>query len=346
MKAAVLVKNREPLELWDLEMPSLEFGQVLVNIKYTTLCGAQINEIDAVKGPDKYLPHLLGHEGSGIVEAIGQGVTKVKKGDLVVVHWRPGVGVVGPTPKYCGKDDLVVNAGPCTTFSEQTIVSENRVTPIPSDSNLRTACLYGCALTSAYGMIHNDARMKAGQSVLIFGAGGLGIAAIMMAKLINANPIVAVDINEYKLGKALEAGADLTLNSRREPVEVQYLSTMKFVNLPEGADVVIDTTGIKSVREQAYKLTAKEGVCVLAGVPHKGDTMEIDSFQLHFRKRITGSEGGSCEPAKDIPRLMALERLGVFNPEMLITHEFPLERINEAFDLIRKGDCIKCLIKI
>ncbi len=125
MKAAILVENKKPLELANLEMPSeLEFGQVHVELFYSGICGAQINEIDAAKGPDKFLPHLLGHEGSGIVKNIGTGVSTVKVGDHVVLHWRPSNGYQSATPKYKW-GDKIVNAGWVTTFNDEAIISEN-----------------------------------------------------------------------------------------------------------------------------------------------------------------------------------------------------------------------------
>ena len=150
MKAAILIENKKPLLIGDLQLPEkLEVGQVLVKILYSGICGAQINEIDAVKGEDNFLPHLLGHEGSGIVEKIGPGVTTVKEGDHVVLHWRPGKGIQSSTPKY-KLGEKSINAGWVTTFNEKAIVSENRITAIPSSFDMRLAPLFGCAVTVSY----------------------------------------------------------------------------------------------------------------------------------------------------------------------------------------------------
>src|SRR5690348_7075385 len=130
MKAAVLVELNQPLILADLEVPALDVGQVLVDVRCSGICGAQLGEIAGVKGPDKFLPHLLGHEGGGVVLQVGPGVTHVKPGDHVVMHWRKGAGIHARTPQY-GWDGRTVNAGWVTTFQERAIVSENRVTPIP-----------------------------------------------------------------------------------------------------------------------------------------------------------------------------------------------------------------------
>ena len=164
MKAAILVESKQPLVVDDIALPErLNFGQVLVKINYSGICGAQINEIDAVKGPDKFLPHLLGHEASGEVLEIGPGVTRFRVGDKVVLHWRPGSGFQSPTPKYKW-GTKTINAGWVTTFNEQTVASENRLTKIPDDFDMRIAPLFGCAVTTAFGVVNNDASIKVGQS--------------------------------------------------------------------------------------------------------------------------------------------------------------------------------------
>ena len=167
MKSAILVESKKPLIITDIDLPkSLNYGQVLVKVCYSGICGAQINEIDAVKGPDKYLPHLLGHEGSGIVEKTGEGSNYCEKGDHVVLHWRKSQGLQSQTPKYSWKGKNV-NAGWVTTFNEKAIISENRLTSIPKEFDLKTTALFGCAITSGFGAVNNDAKVKIGQSVVI-----------------------------------------------------------------------------------------------------------------------------------------------------------------------------------
>ena len=341
MKAAILVKQNSPLVIEDINLPEeLDYGQVLVKIYYSSICGAQLNEIDGVKGPDKFLPHLLGHEGSGVVQKCGRGVTKVKEGDHVVLHWKKGEGIHSATPKYKW-GERIVNAGWVTTFNEYAVVSENRITPIPKDFDLKTAPLYGCAITTAVGVINNDAKLKAGESLVIFGAGGVGIAIILAASLTSAYPIIAIDINDYKLEQAKKFGATHTINSLNEDV------TKKILEIISGkADAVIDTTGIKTIRELSYELTNNEGRTILVGVPKAGEKISIDSFPLHFTKKITGSHGGDANPTYDIPRLMRLEKSGKFNLDSMISKVYTLEEINEAINMVRKGNVTRCLIKI
>src|SRR3989344_8677915 len=183
-KAAILVELNKPLQVGDIELPKeLSYGQVLVKVSYSGICGAQFNEIEGAKGPDKFLPHLLGHEGSGIVLEVGAGVKTVQDGDHVVLHWRASDGIQSETPTYqWGKQK--VNAGWVTTFNEYAVVSENRLTPVAEDTDLKTAVLYGCALTTGFGVVHHDSKLKSGESAVIFGAGGAGRGIIMMAILV------------------------------------------------------------------------------------------------------------------------------------------------------------------
>src|SRR5712692_5176832 len=212
IKAAILVQQHAPLELAEIKSPDrLHFGQVLVKVYYSGICGAQINEIEGAKGPDKFLPHLLGHEGSGTVLDVGLGVRTVKTGDRVVMHWRPGAGLQSETPTYRWNGSRV-NAGWVTTFNDCAVVSENRVTPIPGDLDLRLAPLFGCAVTTAMGVVNRDAGVRIGQSVVVFGVGGVGVNIVQSASLVSAHPIVAVDIVDSKLTWARRFGATDAFN--------------------------------------------------------------------------------------------------------------------------------------
>ena len=175
MKAAILVESNQPLVVADVELPAaLSFGQVLVDIHYSGICGAQINEIEAAKGPDKFLPHLLGHEASATVVDVGPGVKTAQKGDRVVLHWRPSDGLQADPASYRW-NGRTVNAGWVTTFQEKAVVSENRVTKIDRAVDLRVVPLFGCAVTTAMGVINRDAAVEIGQSVVVFGIGGVGV---------------------------------------------------------------------------------------------------------------------------------------------------------------------------
>ncbi len=331
MKAAILTKSKTKLTVADINLPSkLSFGQVLVKIKYSGICGAQINEIDAVKGKDKFLPHLLGHEGSGIVEKIGEGVTTVKTGDHVVLHWKKGSGIESATPKYTYRKKII-NAGWVTTFNEKAVVSENRITKIPKNYDMRVAPLFGCSLTTAFGVVNNDAKIKIGQSVLIIGTGGVGLIIGLASSLVSANPIIGVDIHDFKLKLGKKYGLTDTLNfsnkNFREKID-------KILNHKK-ADVVIETTGISKMIELAYSLTSENGKTILVGVPN--NKINIYSLPLHFDKILKGSHGGNSKPDIDIPNYINFLNSKKIKLEKLITHEFSLSNINKAIELFRKG---------
>jgi len=340
MKSAILVKSKKPLVVTNIDLPrGLKFGQVLVKVCYSGICGAQINEIDAIKGPDKFLPHLLGHEGSGIVEKVGEGVTTVKRGDHVVLHWRPSSGIQAPTATYFWNGKKI-NAGWVTTFNEKAIISENRLTVIPKNFDLRTAALFGCAITSGFGAVNNDANVKIGQSVLIFGVGGMGINIAYASSLVSAYPIIGIDIhkNKINMGKKFGLTHSIDGNSKNLRKEIEKIAGKK------GPDVIFETTGNAKIMEKAYKLTPHDGKTIFVGVPN--DKIRIYSLPLAFNKTLRASHGGASFPDKDIPRYIKLVENNKISVEKLITHEFELKDINKAINLFRSGKAGRIIIKL
>jgi S-(hydroxymethyl)glutathione dehydrogenase/alcohol dehydrogenase len=340
-KAAILAESRKPLIIDQIELPDqLGVGQVLVKIFFTSICGAQINEIDAVKGPDKFLPHLLGHEASGRVLEIGPGVSNVKPGDTVVLHWRPSLGIQSQTPAYLWRGKKL-NAGWVTTFNDHAIVSENRLTVIPDDFDLKIAPLFGCAVTTAVGVVNNDAKVKIGESVVVFGVGGVGLNIVQFSALVGAHPIIAVDLVDSKLEMARVRGATHCLNPTRI---ADIAAEVRMIVGAKGPDKVIETSGVKSVIELAYDLTHADGTCVLVGVP--SEKVTIYTLPIHFNKVLTGSHGGDCRPQIDIPRIIGLIKADRISFDGLITHEFALDEINKAFDVVRSGAAGRVLLHI
>ena len=343
MKAAVLVEINQPLEVAELQIPEvLSYGQVHVELRYSGICGAQINEIEGAKGPDKFLPHLLGHEGSGIVQRIGPGVKTVKRGDHVVLHWRPSSGLQAEPAKYIW-NGRAVNAGWVTTFNDEAIISENRLTVIPQDFDLGLAPLFGCAVTTAVGVINNDAQLKIGQSIVIFGIGGVGLNIAQAAQMVSGNPIIGVDIVDSKIEKSKSWGVNYGFNSVTTPNLKEQI--LRLVG-SGGADVVVDTTGRPRVIELAYELTHADGRTILVGVPRKGDNVNIYTLPLHFNKILTGSHGGSAVPDIEIPRLIRLVNQGLMKLDGLFTHKFSLANINDAIAALRSGEAGRVLIKM
>ena len=332
MKAAILTEQHRPLTVADVTAPDrLRLGQVRVRVRYSGICGSQIGEIEGVKGPDPYLPHLLGHEGSGVVLDVGEGVETVRPGESVVLHWMRGAGHEGPPPVYRW-GDRDVNAGYVTTFNEEAVVAENRVTAVPEDLDPVLAPLLGCAVTTGAGVVANDAGVRPGESVVVFGAGGVGLSIVQAAALSSAHPLVAVDVHASKLELARRLGATHAVEAGQDAED-----KLRELLGPAGADVVVDTTGATAVIEQAYELAGSEGRVILVGVPRAGEKASIHTLPLHFGKRLRGSYGGGARPDRDIPRLIRLHDDGALDLSALVTDRFELDEINEAIEAMRDG---------
>jgi S-(hydroxymethyl)glutathione dehydrogenase/alcohol dehydrogenase len=330
--AAILVENNRPLAIEEVEAPPPAYGQVLVRVLCSGLCGSQLGEISGAKGPDRYLPHLLGHEGTGTVLECGEGVTTVAVGDRVVMHWRPGAGVQSAAPQYdsaLGK----INAGYVTTFNEYAVVSENRVTRVPRDLDPEVGALMGCAVTTALGVVNNDASVRVGESIGVFGTGGIGLNVVQGAAMVSAYPIIAVDLHDSKLELAASLGATHLVNAAREDVEV----AVRGIVGAGGLDVAIENTGNPHVVEVAWRLTGPQGRTILVGVMPNGETAAIHTLPLHFGKLMAGSHGGSARPDLDIPRYLKLLAAGKLNVKDVITDRYDLPDINKALDAMRQG---------
>lgn len=339
MRAAILVEQNAPLVVAEVEIPVLGVGQVLVKVEYSGVCGKQVDEVTGKRGRDPFLPHLLGHEGAGVVEDVGPGVRKVKHGDHVVLHWMKGSGIDSAVPEF-RRNGTKVNAGWITTFSEYTVVSENRVTPVVADLEFDVASLLGCAVTTGLGIVFNDAGLKPGQSIAVFGVGGVGLNVVQGAALVNAYPIVAIDLFDHKLERATALGATHTVNAARTEPEAVLMELSE----GRGFDAVVDAVGDTEIVQKAYRATSNTGKTILAGVPHHENRVTIDSFPLHFGRRIFGSHGGDTKPDVDIPRYVQLYKRGRLKLRELITHRYSLGEINEALAQVRKGDTGRCII--
>lgn len=337
--AAILVEQHQPLVLDEVELPSLSYGQVLVEIHVSRICGSQLGEIDGVKGPDRYLPHLLGHEGGGIVLEVGPEVRHVKIGDRVVLHWRPGRGIECRPPSY-GWRGRKANGGCITTFNRHAVISENRLTVVPPDTDFEVCSLLADTLTTGFGVINNDAQMRLGESVVIIGCGGIGLGVVLGAKLAGAHPIIVVDLHDHKLAKAREFGATHTLNS----AQAAFPTAVREILAGGAPDVVVDGTGQPAVLEQAYALTAAAGRLVIFGVMAHDRKLALNTLPLHFGRQLTGSHGGGSQPAEDIPRYLRMIHAGRFNPLGMVSHRIPLEQINDGIARMRSGEVIHCMI--
>lgn len=342
MKAAILEKVNSPLIVDDIQLPDkLECGQVLVRVECSTICGAQIGEITGAKGEDKYLPHLLGHEGGGVVSHIGPGVTHVKQGDKVVMHWRKGIGIEANPPKYKWRDGIV-GGGWITTFNEYAVVSENRLTKIDNDVPSEIASLMGCAVTTALGLINNEAKLKIGQSIAVIGCGGVGLNIIQGASMVGGNPIIAIDRLPSKLVMASSFGATHVID-----VKGGWGRILQTIVGRKGVDIMVDCTGDLSMISGGYGLIASGGKMILVGQPVQGNPLILPSMLQHYKgKTLMDSQGGLTNPTIDIPKYLRLYKQGKLSLDSLITDSFPLDQINEAVELVKSGTSGRVLLNI
>lgn len=329
-KAAVLEELNQPFAIRELNATdSLDVGQVLVSIKYSGICGSQLGEQSGVKGPDKYLPHTVGHESGAVVIETGPGVRYVKTGDHVVVHWRKGVGIDAAFPRYyCPELGKFVGAGSNNTFQELSIVSENRLTKIPDDFPLDEAALLGCAIGTGIGCVVNECQVKPGQSVIVIGCGGVGLNLIQGCSLVSAYPIIGIDLLESKLLSAQLMGATEVCTS------LQGYSNV---------DICIDTTGNPAIIEQAWMIAKK--VCLVAQM-HHSKVLAINTTPMQSGKQIFGSDGGATDPTADIPRYVKLVTAGKLRLRDLITHRTDLAGVNDMFAEIRAGNVGRAIIEM
>ncbi len=263
---------------------------------------------------------------------IGRDITKVKKGDYVCLSWIKGRGLDGMNTRYrLGR--RVINAGAVTTFSDYAVVSENRLTKIPKAMPADIASIIGCAVVTGCGIIQNTLSARKGDSVAVFGVGGVGLSVVLGAKRRGCGPIIAVDIADPKLRFAKTLGATHGINAARSSVLKEVLAIA-----PGGVHFAVDASGSKTAMETAFACVKDNGgTCVVAGNLSKDEKIELHPFDLIKGKRIRGTWGGETDPDTDIPRYACAFLQGQMPIDKLITHRFGLEDVNKAFDVLVKG---------
>lgn len=342
MKAAVLFETGKPLQLIDIPtIPEPQEGQVLVQIVYSGLCHSQLMEVRGGRGEDPYLPHMLGHEGVGIVKNVGAGVTKVVAGDVVVMGWIKGEGhnVGGGLYEYKGQ---TINSGGVTTFAELSITAENRLVKLPQGMPWRLAILLGCALPTGAGLVMNELKPEPYKTIAVFGLGGIGLSALIAAQLYQPSRLIAVDIEDEKLALAKELGATDVINSQHcDPVEaIQAL-------IPGGVDYSLEAGGLAKTIEQAFtSVRDGGGQCVFASHPAEDQRIQLEPHAFHRGKNIRGSWGGGAQPDRDIPRLVELYQTHQLPLERLISNSYSLDEINQALDDLEDRKIVRALIEI
>lgn len=283
-KAAVLEKKKK-LKILQLSIPKLKEGQLLVKVVFTSICHTQIQEILGLRGKDKFLPHCLGHEATGIVVKVGPSVKKIKKNDKVCMTWVKSNGLESKKIKYLNKNKISVNAGPVNTFSNYSIVSENRVIKLPKTSNLKKDVLMGCAIPTAFNAVFNTLKNNNKNNIIIIGSGGLGLASIFAAKKIGFKKIYALDKNKTKLKIAKKFGATNT-------IYLDHLNNFekKMKKYKNFFSCGIECSGNIELMEKSIEIVKNFGgnFIVIGNYP-KGKKIRLDPWNFIMGKKISGS---------------------------------------------------------
>lgn len=342
LRAAVLEQTGAPLRMADdIEIPPLSAGQILVQIHYAGVCHSQLMEVRGKRGEDRFLPHLLGHEATATVLAVGEQVRKVVPGDRVVLGWIKGSGSEAGGVRY-RQGERVINAGAVATFASHAVVSENRCVALPAAVPADLGVLLGCAVPTGAGMVLNTLAPSAGQSLAVVGLGGIGLAALMAACAIPELDIAAIDPEANKRELARRIGArhvfDPTAADFRERWQAAF---------PGGVDHCVEAAGRAETIELGFSLVRRSGGrCLFASHPANGESIRIDPYELICGKRLEGSWGGQSQPDQDLPRFARLYADGRLPLDLLLDRRYPLEAINEALDDLEARHITRALIEI
>jgi S-(hydroxymethyl)glutathione dehydrogenase / alcohol dehydrogenase len=337
-QAALLVQTGQPLVLVDIETPALKPGQVLVEVAYSGACGTQVMEWRGDKGEDKWVPHCLGHEGTGTVIEIGSAVTKVKVGDKVVLSWIKGTGIEAGGAVY-DWDGKKVNAGGVTTFQRHAVVSENRLTLLPPDMPMDVAVLLGCAAPTGMGAVYNVLKVQPGDAVAVFGTGGIGLNALMAASLAGAMPVIGIDPNPTRRALAKTYGATHVIDAAGD-----VLAEIKKI-MPQGVDLAVESSGIPAVMEQAINATRQQGGrAVVIGNAKHGAVLPLNPGVFNQGKSLLGTWGGDSVPDRDYGRYGRLLSSGRFPVRDLLSKPYSLAQADQALQDLAAGKVGRPLI--
>ncbi|MBV9565682.1 MAG: zinc-binding dehydrogenase [Bradyrhizobium sp.] len=338
-EAAILVDIGKPLVLAELEIPALKPGQVLVEIAYSGACGTQVMERRGDKGEDRWLPHCLGHEGTGTVLETGSAVTKVKAGDNVVLSWIKGQGIEAGGAVY-DWEGRKVNAGGVTTFQRHAVVSENRLTLLPPDLAMDTAVLLGCAAPTGMGAVYNVLEVQPGDSVAVFGTGGIGLNALMAAHLAGAMPVIGIDPNPTRRALAGLFGATDVV----DPKATDVLAAIRKI-VPQGVDLAVEASGMPEVMEQAIQAVRPQGGrAVVIGNARQGAVLTLNPGLLNQGKSLLGTWGGDSVPDRDYSRYGRLLTSGRFPVRELLSKPYSLADTDRALNDLAAGKVGRPLI--
>ncbi|MDX7783603.1 S-(hydroxymethyl)glutathione dehydrogenase/class III alcohol dehydrogenase [Aeromonas caviae] len=364
-KAAIAWGPGQPLSIEEVEVMPPQAGEVRVRIVATGVCHTDAFTLSG-EDPEGVFPCILGHEGGGIVESVGEGVTSVKVGDHVIPLYTPECGEC----KFCksGKTNLcqkiratqgkglmpdgttrfskdgqpIYHYMGTSTFSEYTVLPEISIAKVDPAAPLEEVCLLGCGVTTGIGAVMNTAKVKEGESVAIFGLGGIGLSAIIGARLAKAGRIIAIDINESKFELARKLGATDCINPNMFDKPIQEV----IVEMTDGGvDFSFECIGNVKVMRAALECCHKGwGESVIIGVAGAGQEISTRPFQLVTGRVWRGSAFGGVRGRSELPSYVQRYMQGEFKLDDFITHTMPLEQINEAFDLMHEGKSIRTVI--
>jgi len=353
-----------PLVIEEVELDGPGAGEALVELVSAGLCHSDLSVIDGSR--PRPLPMVLGHEAAGIVREVGPGVTDLRPGDHVVFSFMPMCGrceyCAGGRPTLCergaeanregylldgsrhfhnGRGDTLYHHLGVSGFARHTVAAQESLIKIDPAFPLEKAALFGCAVITGVGAVVNTARVEPGASVAVWGLGGVGLSAVMGARLAGAHPIVVVDRLEHKLALARQLGATHTVNaSQVDPVEAVRDLT------GGGAHYAFEVVGSEQVLIQAYQATRRGGTTVTVGLPGPSRMFSAPAVAITMEERtLKGSFMGSAVPRRDIPRLIGLYQAGLLPVDALVTRSIALEEINAGFDALAAGDAVRQIIR-
>jgi S-(hydroxymethyl)glutathione dehydrogenase/alcohol dehydrogenase len=357
IKAAVCYEFDEPLVVQEIEIDPPQAGEVKVRVAACAICHSDIHWIRGEWGAET--PAVVGHEVAGTITEVGPGVINAQPGDRVVVSLLRACGrcfycTVG-SPNNCtaefpldresrlrNKQGVTLAHGLYTAgFAEYTVVDQSQVIKIPEQVDFDCACLLACGVVTGLGAVVNTARVEVGSSVVVIGVGGVGLNCVQGAALAGAAKIIAIDLLDNKLEAARLFGATHTVNATQQDPAAAVLALTE----GRGADYALAAVGSSQVITQACQMIRPGGTAVVVGMPANDDVkFTLNAHHLVYDRTVTGSFMGSTRLSVDVPRLVALYQQGRLKLDELITGRYPLERINEAIELMERGEALRNVI--
>ncbi len=339
-KAAILIENKKPLEIDYINFNKLDYGQVLVKIKKSGVCRSQLFEIDGERGLDKWIPHLLGHEAVGMVVDIGKGVSKVNKGDMVILTWIKSKGISAKPATY-NWNKTTVNSGKVTTFNEYSVCSEDRLVKFNDQRIEYIGPSIGCAMATGFGLAMTLPDINLAEFVAVIGLGGIGMSSLLSASMHSNAKLIGIDLNQNRLNEAKTILKNVKFIN---PKELNINREIEQITNGQMLDVVIESSGNINALNQSIDLINNQGIVKFATHPRNGDFLKINPFELIKGKRIEGSWGGDINPDEDLIKIINK----IYNKKKFVNlfteKVYKLHQINKAIDDMRLGKVLRPII--